>query len=98
MKGKNELHLCELEMVTAVQEYLKRRWSHDTPKVVGVTFASSTYRVLFDGIVDTEPVKYVGTAYNEKHAPWKGCAVCGASGVRGYVCARSDCPTKVTAA
>lgn len=28
---------------------------------------------------------------------WKpGCQVCGVHGVTGYVCPRSDCPTKVT--
>ena len=90
MQGKNELHLCEAELVVAVQEYLHKRWGQYTPKVIGVTYNNHTYRVLLEGVYSLEPVpsKTTGLPF--------ACPVCGITGVGGVVCNNSRCPTKVT--
>jgi len=50
MQGKNELHLCEAELVVAVQEYLHKRWGYYTPKVVGIGYNNHTYKVSLEGL------------------------------------------------
>lgn len=50
MQGKNELHLCEAELVVAVQEYLLKRWGAYTPKAIGITYNNHTYRVTLEGM------------------------------------------------
>ena len=92
MQGKNELHLCEAELVVAVQEYLHKRWGYYTPKVVAVGYNSHTYKVLLEGLwSDTEAAKPAagGLLY--------ACPVCGITGVSGVICNNLRCPTGITA-
>lgn len=39
MKGRNELHLCEAEMIVALQEYLVKRMAAFAPIVTGVSLS-----------------------------------------------------------
>ena len=93
MQGKNELTLCEAELLVAVQEYLHKRLGSYTPKAVNISNKNYAYTITLEGLWG---VVQDYTAAQPKGLPY-ACAVCGITGVGGVVCTNPRCPTKVTA-
>lgn len=44
MKGINTLTLCLSELQVAIQEYLDKRWTEDTPTIDSVSLNSSDHK------------------------------------------------------
>ena len=49
MKGNNELILNEATMIVAVQEYINKRITVETPLVTGIRFRNDVFTVGLEG-------------------------------------------------
>jgi len=52
MKGLNTLTLCLSELQVAIQEYLEKRWTEDTPTIDSITLCSNSDRSTRGPYVD----------------------------------------------
>ena len=88
MNGKNELRLCALEMLVALQEYVDKRWGTYAPKVTDVQFRDHNYIFCLEGksptasLLQTGPLK--GVAYTDPCPQCEPGAACNTTGCGRY--------------
>ena len=85
MNGKNELRLCALEMLVALQEYVDKRLGSYAPKVNDVQFKDGWYTLVLQGnstLLYTGPLK--GVAYTDPCPQCEPGAVCNTTSCGRY--------------